>query len=1504
MKKPAPGSQQDPTLPDPSAGAPAQPAAAPQAAGAPAPQPIPAPAGAPAPQPVPAAAAPRDPVTGLYSVQSMSRAIDPVIQQIASGQIKNHLDLVYFNISGFKSYNIKYGFAKGDELLRRMADTLRAALGTDTAARYDADHFYAVVESSRTWEIIRTVHDSMALDSLSHMQVCAGIYRLTGKETSIGQALDCAKIAGDAAAGDFSKYWRHYDTSMEEALSLRSYLVREVNEAVTKGWIKVLYQPIVGTFSGKVEGVEALARWDDPIYGILTPSQFIDTLERGRLIYKIDMEVLRQVCQMIGAQRAEGKAYVPVSVNISRHDLELEDIHERINGILKSYMVPRQDIHIEITETALAQSDELVREHIRIFHDQGYEVWLDDFGSGYSSLNTLRGFGFDCAKLDMAFLRHGDIQEQERFIGDIVTTAKHLGLKTLAEGVETAEQFQMLKRVGCMLTQGYLYSKPAPILECVKRLTERGYGTITREEKLLFDDLGMTDVRDGSYPFEQGSLSTEYDDPFCIIVDDNGDLRTVYANAAAIDFAHSIGFTDYAPDHGSHLNEMNWVADLVRSGIRPIRDIGESHEVSVSNAGWTGVVHLQLISVHGSSRAYLVTADKGLEDDVPYRRELNDICTLFDTVAVICPKTDEVVGVHGSLFYGQEATLGKDQGFATMRQWYAEHMVYPSESARFLDFLDSDTLDERTQASPTGVIESFFDLRASANAYELKRMVVARVQSTSHPRYLVCIARNRSGWTRELLNRVRTEAAMPQEEVSSWDDWSRVLREEQLWRTVMDGGTLGIFWKDADRRFLGANRMFLDYYGLELSDILGKNDEDIGWHPDPEPFKADELRVLSQGATVHDALGKCMVRGRVRDIAATKMPIYEGGQIVGLLGYFIDVTEVGTRLDNLRVNAFQQLRKEIYADPVTGMPDANGLRDLCEELERRYDGPDTDFGYISIQIMGMHRFGETYGVVARDDLFRLIGDTLQRVVSDQDVVGRLYDGRFAIIARVHATVELETLEKMVVQALDGIHEVDGIPCTVYYASGSALYSAHNDFGMMTAAADFGMMVGFAAKSNTARFSHAEIIKIMRDCQPAWDHVRIIEPESMEARILSDDGRLVSLPGRCCMLMGHNGRCPGCIGLKTIESGRSLRKFIALEDQTYYVVTQMVVLDGRPQVLEKDLLLDGKVGSLSDADTSLLEDRVARLERENDRLRSEARLDSLTGLLNRSGFEEIAKPLFEGPNKTLMITADINDFKLFNDRWGHAAGDALLRDLADKLNQTFDGWVVARTGGDEFQIVVSPADQSHVARAREFFEGLQSFGYDSVRRTYTMAAGWTITSHTTLHMAAKQADKALYHEKLMNSGEFCQYQPSFDRDIRDSLGFSLRDLSAGIPSAVFAYQAGDPEKILFANEYCWHLFGCRSYEEFIDHVGGSFHSLVHPDDIDWAEHEIWEQIESKDNYDHSDYVVYRIITRDGTVKKVLDTGKLIQNDFYGDIFYVILLDYEEAMERFRRHTRRV
>jgi EAL domain-containing protein (putative c-di-GMP-specific phosphodiesterase class I) len=259
----------------------------------------------------------------------------------------------------------------------------------------------------------------------------------------------------------FQTIYIEYDKTMSEEYHKRLYIINNIDNAVSNGWIVPFYQPVVWSDTEELCGCEVLARWMDPVYGRLAPYEFIPVLEEYRLIHKLDRSIFESACRDLRESMDAGKPVVPISLNFSRLDFELMDAVAELDGLAEKYRIPRELIHVEVTESALTDNFSLLVEAMDRIKELGYSLWLDDFGSGYSSLNVLKDYQFDVIKIDMRFLSNLENSEKSRTLIDcIIKMANRINMLTLTEGVETKVQADFLNKIGCNRLQGYLFGRP------------------------------------------------------------------------------------------------------------------------------------------------------------------------------------------------------------------------------------------------------------------------------------------------------------------------------------------------------------------------------------------------------------------------------------------------------------------------------------------------------------------------------------------------------------------------------------------------------------------------------------------------------------------------------------------------------------------------------------------------------------------------------------------------------------------------------------------------------------------------------------------------------------------------------------------------------------------------------------------------------------------------------------------------------------------------------------
>ncbi|MBO4592115.1 MAG: EAL domain-containing protein [Eubacterium sp.] len=405
-----------------------------------------------------------DELTGLPNMQFFWVRADDMLTNLID--LTKEPVFIYFNLTNFKSFNEEYGFHKGDRLLQNIALILREEFDKNLISRFAEDHFVVLTYKEGVEESLARIKDRvLPLFGNVTMRLEAGIY-VYDKEEDIGIACDKAKLACDSILTGEHGAFLYYNEALENKSKLQQYVVSHIDEAIENGYLKVYYQPIVDIDTGQTVEVEALARWIDPVYGFLSPADFIPVLEEARLIHKIDMFIAKQVCMDQSIIAKKVGRIVPASINISRLDFMLIDVLREVQENAKHYNVDTKNIHIEITESALEDDREDLIKKINALREVGFEIWLDDFGSGYSSLNVLQDFNFDVIKVDMRFMRTLEgSHETEVIVRSIIDMSKNLGLKSLVEGVETEKQYMFLKAIGTDLAQGFLFSRPVPIEE-------------------------------------------------------------------------------------------------------------------------------------------------------------------------------------------------------------------------------------------------------------------------------------------------------------------------------------------------------------------------------------------------------------------------------------------------------------------------------------------------------------------------------------------------------------------------------------------------------------------------------------------------------------------------------------------------------------------------------------------------------------------------------------------------------------------------------------------------------------------------------------------------------------------------------------------------------------------------------------------------------------------------------------------------------------------------------
>ena len=418
-----------------------------------------------------------DPLTGVYSLDGFRKQ--------AAELLRFHPDtpylLVYANIKNFKFINDSLGMAAGDELLRFWAGQTLATLSDEEAmGRVTADRFVVLRRNGGDEALRKDDQEVLApvrnyfIDRGKENRVllCGGIYVVTPADhqhINIDHMMDCARMAEKKVRGTRNEGYDFYNPEQWEKGKRVADIINHLPAAIKSGCLHVWYQPQVNYETKKITGAEALCRWDHNELGFLYPSDFITVLEEAGLIYDLDSFIWDKVCQDLHRWNEQG-CRRSVSVNVSRCDIrEGRDIPGQFSNLIQKYRLSPDQLRIEITETAFAENPDLLIANTIKLRELGFQVEMDDFGSGYSSLHMLKDVPVDRIKLDLHFLTSsGDQKKSRTIVSCMIQMVNMLEMKMIVEGVETVEQAHFLHDQGCSEMQGYYFYKPMPVEEYEK----------------------------------------------------------------------------------------------------------------------------------------------------------------------------------------------------------------------------------------------------------------------------------------------------------------------------------------------------------------------------------------------------------------------------------------------------------------------------------------------------------------------------------------------------------------------------------------------------------------------------------------------------------------------------------------------------------------------------------------------------------------------------------------------------------------------------------------------------------------------------------------------------------------------------------------------------------------------------------------------------------------------------------------------------------------------------
>lgn len=400
-----------------------------------------------------------DVLTGIYNKDYFFKVVSESLRRVDVPYC-----MVCTDVRHFKMINDIYGEEKANEILIKIAAMLKQLMtGKEVCCRLQGDRFAIWMPKANFNEddfVTRIRRISKNIGTSIPINMYVGVYDITDSSLDVSVMCDRANLAINSVKNGYEGVVAYYDESMRRDVIREQSVMEFFQDALASGQFQMYLQPQIST-TGRVVGAEVLTRWIHPVQGIIQPIDFIPIYEKTNLISKLDLYIWERACQLLSQWKKKGKTDYSLSVNISTKDFYFHNIYEVFTGLVEEYDISPGNLHLEITETAMMSDMNTQIDLIKRLQNYGFFVEMDDFGSGYSSLNMLSEFNVDTLKIDMGFLRNSDMSEKSKdILQSVVALAKELGMHVISEGVETKKQYEMLVQMGIDIVQGYFFAKP------------------------------------------------------------------------------------------------------------------------------------------------------------------------------------------------------------------------------------------------------------------------------------------------------------------------------------------------------------------------------------------------------------------------------------------------------------------------------------------------------------------------------------------------------------------------------------------------------------------------------------------------------------------------------------------------------------------------------------------------------------------------------------------------------------------------------------------------------------------------------------------------------------------------------------------------------------------------------------------------------------------------------------------------------------------------------------
>lgn len=652
--------------------------------------------------------------------------------------------LIWLHLRGYRIYRRQRGLFRGKELVDAFGRLLLQHFPSGLVGHAEADG-YLVLSNGTDVELTVVDLNASLLRRYADARVVAeaGVCTLGGQDgskDSLKTLVEKAQQALRSIEGKTDQRVAYYSESMDRSIRLNSYVPHHLQEAIEKHYIHVLYQPIVRTLTGQICGAEALARWDDPVMGSISPGEFVPILEQRHMSHLLDaciVELVAEDFEACGENNAG--ALVPVSVNLSRYDFEDCDIFEVFEKAVRAHSLPPSLFRLELSEGALTVSHDLLKNELERFRRAGYEVWLDNFGSGYASMSVLGEFHFDAVKFDLHLMRSLRTSGRDGgaavMLSYTVNMIKEMKMTSAIVGVETEEGYHWLRQHGFEMQQGFYFGRP------------QTYGGIIGSDRQI-EDYRSRDYfsRVGAVQIDNrtlgGNHQTHAADPMAIIEKRGENLELLVANQALETFVKEYGFRNSEDFAQQMYRASGAMQERMRDFLERVAEGGQNVLLTL----WTGG---RIMDLWGSllakdperhSMAIIMQASMIVESEKNRGQDLRDMLrvlyTVYDRMDLVS-RTEHLVE-RSFLNAPDYGIMIEGRDYDTAVRLFAREVIRRRDQSRFIQFMDEATVDERLRVENRLTLLDAFEVKKRSGGYMLKAFII--IPMTTHGQKAMLIA--------------------------------------------------------------------------------------------------------------------------------------------------------------------------------------------------------------------------------------------------------------------------------------------------------------------------------------------------------------------------------------------------------------------------------------------------------------------------------------------------------------------------------------------------------------------------------------------------------------------------------------------------------------------------------------------------------------------------------------------------------------------------------------------